>query len=147
MRCWQCSVWLAHAAATRQRGWGKDLPHKSSSGSLQNIRPGDRVFRQTCCFSQKLFFSHFLQADSHLPFSRVSSLGRSKGPKEEAGISLLGLSEWSVTDWVACTIEIHFLFLKNNFISFFVFGCAGSLLPHRLSSSCGMWWWLSSCGA
>ena len=64
-RCWQFNVWLVCAVATRQRGHGKDLPHRSSSENLPNIRPGDKVFRQTCCFSQSIFFSHFLQADPH----------------------------------------------------------------------------------
>ena len=31
----------------------------------------------------------------------------------------------------------NFYFLKNNFLSFFVFGCAGSLLMQTLLSSCG----------
>ena len=52
---------------------------------------------------------------SRSQFSGVPSLGRGKGTKEEAGISLLGLPEQSVTDSVACTTEINFLLLKNNF--------------------------------
>lgn len=64
-RCWQFNVWLVCATVMRQRGHGKDLPHRSSSENLPNIRPGDKVFRQTCCFSQSIFFSHFLQADPH----------------------------------------------------------------------------------
>ena len=144
MRCWQFNVWLVCAIAMRQRGHGQDLPQRSSSEKLPNIKPGDRVFRQTC-FSQSIVFSHFLQADPHFPFSGVISLGRGKGPKGEAGISLLGLPEQSVTDWVACTTEIHFLLLKIIFKIYF--GCAGCLLLHRLFSSCGEWQLLSSCSA
>ena len=42
--------------------------------------------------------------------------------------------------------DVQRTFLKNNFITF-VFGCAGSLLLHRLFSSCGEWELLSSCSA
>ena len=62
-RCWQFNVWPVCAIATRQRGHGQDLPHRSSSENPPNIRPGDRVFRQTCCFPQSIFFFLFLQAD------------------------------------------------------------------------------------
>ena len=82
---------------------------------------------------------------SRSQFSGVPSLGRGKGTKEEAGISLLGLSEQSVTDSVACTTESHFILLKNIFLIHF--GCTGCLLLHRLFSSCGEWQLLSSCGA
>ena len=33
-------------------------------------------------------------------------------------------------------LQNHFLFLKNNFIYLFVFGCARSSLLHRLVSTC-----------
>ena len=52
---------------------------------------------------------------SRSQFSGVPSLGRGKGTKEEAGISLLGLSERSVTDSVACTTDSHFILLKSIF--------------------------------
>ena len=90
-------------------------------------------------------YSFLLFPSSRSPFSGVTSLGRGKDPKEETGISLLGLPEQSVTDWVACTTEIHFLLLKIIFKIYF--GCAGCLLLHRLFSSCGDWQLLSSCSA
>ena len=48
-------------------------------------------------------------------------------------------------------VSILFFFSSNEFLKFkfyfFIFGCAGSSLLHRLFSSSGEWGLLSSCGA
>ena len=44
-------------------------------------------------------------------------------------------------------LQNHFLFLKNNSIYLFVFGCARSSLLHRLVSTCVEGGLLSSCSA
>ena len=143
-RCWQFKVWLVCATATRQRERGQDkggICHSGLPQKISQILGQETVFKQTCCFSQNIFFSHILQEDPHFLFSEVTSLGRGKGPEEEAGVNLIGLPEQNVTDWrvgwkvrweggweggemgvpippIACTTEIHFLFFFFSF-SFF----------------------------
>ena len=70
---------------------------------------------------------------------------------EYMAIHSFHLFHQAISSWLKCDPQIHISFIFFAFLFFlkflFIFDCAGSPLPHRLSSSCREWGPLSSCGA
>jgi hypothetical protein len=89
------------------------LPQKISQTLGQETK-----FLDKHVVSPKVYFSPISFKQIPIFWSYIT---RKRQRSKRRSRCLLGLSEKSVTDWVACTTEIHCLSLKNNVIYLFIF--------------------------